>query len=139
MSISVTELVALVPGKERFNALLSKIGWPIIALPRANGNIGQLKATTIATVRVIAVASLKVTNYELTTCAMIRVMRKGLHGKNWPSQVGIRCDPSIVRRELGKVSNQRFHRVFCSVPRHDGTFGNKYSLLVLTHVVPVKS
>ena len=58
MTVEVAEPIALVIGKERTNALFTKVGGSITPRSRANGRISQLKPTLSSIVSIVPVTSL---------------------------------------------------------------------------------
>ena len=111
MTVEVAELVTPMVGKKRTDALLTKVSGSIIARSRADGRVCQLKPALSAIVSIVPVAALEVANYHLSTRFVVGVVRKGLKSQNSPTNVILVGDPTIVRRELGEVANERFDEI----------------------------
>jgi hypothetical protein len=58
LSVGVTELIALMIGKKRFDALFTQIGGSVIASSRTNGRIGQFEATPAIGISIVPVPTL---------------------------------------------------------------------------------
>mmetsp|Transcript_34001 Transcript_34001/g.61092 ORF Transcript_34001/g.61092 Transcript_34001/m.61092 type:complete len:250 (-) Transcript_34001:430-1179(-) len=137
MTIHTTKLVTDMAVKKGVNSLLSQISGSIGAAARADGNIGQLEATLTLVESVVFVASLQITDNQVSPRTMVRVVSKRLHRLAPPTFL-IR-NPSIIRSELCKVTNQWFDQVLRPPNRMDIPPCNENSFVTRTNVIPVLS
>lgn len=94
--------------EERIDALFSEIGWAIIATPRANGRIGELKPTLVS---IAPVSALQIANNEASARSVVGVVAEGLHGEDAPALVTLVRNPAVVRSKLGEIANEGLYHV----------------------------
>ena len=137
LAVGVTKSVAAVIGKKRFNALFAQICWSVGAIARTNGRISQFKATLVRLGTIVAIPSLQVADYHLSTGAIVGIVREGFHGQHLPTFVVLGRNPTVVRSELCEVANERFHEIFPIVHRCDIALGHENFLLVFANGIPL--
>lgn len=137
--VALTITVALVIGKEGFNAFFAQIGGSVATIAGANGYIGQFKATATLAVSIVSITTLNVADNQLSTTAMIGKVRKGFHGQDGPTNVTLVGNPTIVRSKLGKVTNERFDHELVAPNNHDIAAGNQNLVALAAKLVPLQS